>query len=84
MCILWAVQEAHGGERETEEKKDVEEEAKPDPLKQLITALSRGATKELQSSLPEDPLYISYAEIMGLVGAFFFSLAEIKLFFPSS
>ncbi|XP_025103910.1 ryanodine receptor-like isoform X4 [Pomacea canaliculata] len=58
--------EAHGGERETEEKKDVEEEAKPDPLKQLITALSRGATKELQSSLPEDPLYISYAEIMGL------------------
>lgn len=53
----------------TSEKKEVEEETQPDPLTQLITALSRGATKEQPSSLPEDPLYISYAEIMSLVGS---------------
>ncbi|KAK3736855.1 hypothetical protein RRG08_000604 [Elysia crispata] len=46
------------------EKKDEEEEKKPDPLTQLITTLSRGATKEQQRSQPDDTLYMSYAEIM--------------------
>ncbi|BFZ07812.1 hypothetical protein BsWGS_10847 [Bradybaena similaris] len=46
------------------EKKDEEEEKKPDPLAQLITTLSRGATKEQLRSLPDDILYMSYAEIM--------------------
>ncbi|GFR86965.1 ryanodine receptor 44F, partial [Elysia marginata] len=46
------------------EKKDEEEEKKPDPLTQLITTLSRGATKEQQRSQPDDMLYMSYAEIM--------------------
>jgi hypothetical protein len=59
-------QESQGAEEESAEKKEVEEEAKPDPLNQLITALSRGA-QEQQSALPEDDLYISYAEIMSLV-----------------
>ena len=49
------------------EKKDVDEEVKPDPLTQLITCLSRAATKEQQGSLPEDPIYMSYAQIMGQV-----------------
>ncbi|ESO90186.1 hypothetical protein LOTGIDRAFT_123762 [Lottia gigantea] len=46
------------------EKNETEEECKPDSLTQLITALSRAATKEQQSSLPEDPLFMSYASIM--------------------
>ncbi|XP_052768471.1 ryanodine receptor 2-like isoform X9 [Mya arenaria] len=50
-------------EEEAGEKKEDEEE-RPDPLKQLITCLSRAATKEQQSSMPEDDLYISYAQIM--------------------
>ncbi|KAL4238125.1 Ryanodine receptor 2 [Mactra antiquata] len=50
-------------EEEAAEKKE-EEEEKPDPLRQLITCLSRAATKEQQSSMPEDPIYISYAQIM--------------------
>ena len=45
----------------------MEEEEKPDPLKQLITCLSRAATKEQQSSMPEDVIYISYAQIMSQV-----------------
>ena len=49
------------------EKKDEEEEKKPDPLTQLITTLSRGATKEQQRSQPDDQLYMSYAEIMSQV-----------------
>ena len=60
------LQEAPGAELEPAEKKEVEEEAKPDPITQLITALSRGA-QEQQNSLPEDHLYIAYAEIMSLV-----------------
>lgn len=62
--LIVDITESHGEEEDSAEKKEQEEEAKPDPLTQLITALSRGATKEKQSSLPEDPLYISYAEIM--------------------
>lgn len=54
-------------EKEDEGEKKEEEEVKPDPLSQLITCLSRAATKEQQSSLPEDPLYMSYAEIMAKV-----------------
>ncbi|XP_071161899.1 ryanodine receptor-like [Mytilus edulis] len=47
------------------EKKEADEEVKPDPLTQLITCLSRAATKEQQGSLPEDTIYMSYAQIMG-------------------
>lgn len=50
------------------EKKEADEEVKPDPLTQLITCLSRAATKEQQGSLPEDTIYMSYAQIMGQVG----------------
>ncbi|KAK3094056.1 hypothetical protein FSP39_023525 [Pinctada imbricata] len=50
-------------DEEAEKKED--EESKPDPLNQLITCLSRAATKEQQGSLPEDDLYMSYAQIMG-------------------
>lgn len=60
------MQEIHGADEEPAEKKEVEEEAKPDPLTQLITALSRGA-QEQQNALPEDDLYTAYAEIMSLV-----------------
>ena len=59
-------QESPGAELEPAEKKEVEEEVKPDPITQLITALSRGA-QEQQNALPEDHLYIAYAEIMSLV-----------------
>jgi len=65
-------------EEEAAEKKE-EEEEKPDPLKQLITCLSRAATKEQQSSMPEDSLYISYAQIMSQVGASLCLTASIKL-----
>ena len=64
--ILCLRQESQGAEEEPAEKKEVEEEAQPDPLTQLITALSRGA-QEQQNALPEDALYISYAEIMSQV-----------------
>ena len=64
LCLL---QQSRG--EEEGEKKEEEEEKKPDPLSQLINALSRGATKEQQSSLPDDPLYMSYAEIMSLVSS---------------
>lgn len=53
---------------EAVEKKELEEEITPDSLTQLITALSRAATKEQQSSIPEDFLYMSYADIMSKVG----------------
>ncbi|KAL3874970.1 hypothetical protein ACJMK2_037916, partial [Sinanodonta woodiana] len=51
-------------EEEAGEKKENEEEEMPDPLKQLVTCLSRTATKEQQSSIPEDFIYMSYAQIM--------------------
>ena len=54
-------------EEEAAEKKESEDEEKPDPLTQLVTCLSRAATKEQQSSMPEDDLYISYAQIMSMV-----------------
>ncbi|XP_063919785.1 ryanodine receptor isoform X1 [Zophobas morio] len=46
-------------------KKDVEEEeGKPDPLTQLVTTFCRGAMTERSGALQEDPLYMSYAEII--------------------
>ena len=53
-------------EEDVVEKKDIEEEARPDPLTQLITSLSRGA-QEQRSASCQDDLYTSYAEIMSLV-----------------
>ncbi|XP_071050495.1 ryanodine receptor isoform X2 [Onthophagus taurus] len=43
---------------------DVEEEGKPDPLTQLVTTFCRGAMTERSGALQEDPLYMSYAEII--------------------
>ncbi|XP_070180339.1 ryanodine receptor-like isoform X4 [Littorina saxatilis] len=63
--LITDLTEIHGADEEPAEKKEVEEEAKPDPLTQLITALSRGA-QEQQNALPEDDLYTAYAEIMSL------------------
>ena len=61
-------------EEEAAEKKESEaEEEKPDPITQLITCLSRAATKEQQSSMPEDDIYISYAQIMSQVIAYILS-----------
>ncbi|KAG8232312.1 hypothetical protein J437_LFUL009411 [Ladona fulva] len=46
-------------------KKDAEEEeGKPDPLTQLVTTFCRGAMTERSGALQEDPLYMSYAEII--------------------
>lgn len=41
-----------------------EEEGKPDPLTQLVTTFCRGAMTERSGALQEDPLYMSYAEII--------------------
>lgn len=52
---------------EDSEKKKTEleeEEGKPDPLTQLITTFCRGAMTERSGALQEDPLYMSYAEIV--------------------
>ncbi|KAK6632420.1 hypothetical protein RUM44_007462 [Polyplax serrata] len=40
-----------------------EDEAKPDPLTQLVTTFCRGAMTERSGALQEDMLYMSYAEI---------------------
>ncbi|KAL0274262.1 UNVERIFIED_CONTAM: hypothetical protein PYX00_006731 [Menopon gallinae] len=40
-----------------------EDEAKPDPLTQLVTTFCRGAMTERSGALQEDLLYMSYAEI---------------------
>jgi len=45
-------------------KGEEEEEVKPDPLTQLVTTFCRGAMTERSGALQEDPLYMSYAEIM--------------------
>ncbi|XP_058809913.1 ryanodine receptor [Phymastichus coffea] len=41
-----------------------EEEGKPDPLTQLVTTFCRGAMTERSGALQEDPLYMSYAQII--------------------
>lgn len=42
----------------------VEDEEKPDPLTQLVTTFCRGAMTERSGALQEDPLYMSYAQII--------------------
>jgi hypothetical protein len=49
---------------ELKKKEAEEEEAKPDPLTQLVTTFCRGAMTERSGALQEDPLYMSYAEII--------------------
>lgn len=49
---------------ELKKKDDEEEEGKPDPLTQLVTTFCRGAMTERSGALQEDPLYMSYAEII--------------------
>ncbi|XP_060521135.1 ryanodine receptor isoform X2 [Cylas formicarius] len=49
---------------ELKKKDEVEEEGKPDPLTQLVTTFCRGAMTERSGALQEDPLYMSYAEII--------------------
>ena len=69
MVTQWCpvLQRSDETEEEAAEKKELDEEEKPDPIKQLITCLSRAATKEQQSSMPEDSIYISFAMIMSQV-----------------
>ncbi|CAG7835911.1 unnamed protein product [Allacma fusca] len=50
---------------ELKKKEEEEEEGKPDPLTQLVTTFCRGAMTERSGALQEDPLYMSYAEVMG-------------------
>lgn len=52
-------------EAESKKKEAEEEEGKPDQLTQLVTTFSHKATTEHTGVLAEDPLYMSYAEIMG-------------------
>lgn len=40
------------------------EDRKPDPLSQLVTTFCRGAMTERSGALQEDPLYMSYAQIV--------------------
>ncbi|CAH0546152.1 unnamed protein product [Brassicogethes aeneus] len=49
---------------ELKKKDEDEEEGKPDPLTQLVTVFCRGAMTERSGALQEDPLYMSYAEII--------------------
>lgn len=49
---------------EKSKKEEVEEEGKPDPLTQLVTTFCRGAMTERSGALQEDPLYMSYAQIV--------------------
>ena len=42
----------------------VEDEGKSDPLTQLVTTFCRGAMTERSGALQEDPLYMSYAQII--------------------
>ncbi|XP_050722291.1 ryanodine receptor-like isoform X2 [Eriocheir sinensis] len=51
-------------EAESKKKEVEEEEGKPDQLTQLVTTFSHKATTEHTGVLAEDPLYMSYAEIM--------------------
>lgn len=41
-----------------------QEDGKSDPLTQLVTTFCRGAMTERSGALQEDPLYMSYAEII--------------------
>lgn len=56
-------------EAESKKKEAEEEEGKPDQLTQLVTTFSHKATTEHTGVLAEDPLYMSYAEIMGTLRA---------------
>ncbi|XP_063236802.1 ryanodine receptor isoform X2 [Bacillus rossius redtenbacheri] len=49
---------------ELKKRSKEEEEGKPDPLNQLVTTFCRGAMTERSGALQEDPLYMSYAEII--------------------
>lgn len=49
---------------ELKKQDPVEDEGKPDPLTQLVTTFCRGAMTERSGALQEDPLYMSYAEII--------------------
>lgn len=49
---------------EKKKKEFEEEEGKPDPLTQLVTTFCRGAMTERSGALQEDPLYMSYAQII--------------------
>ncbi|KAK3867881.1 hypothetical protein Pcinc_026695, partial [Petrolisthes cinctipes] len=51
-------------EAESKKKEVEEDEGKPDQLTQLVTTFSHRATTEHTGVLAEDPLYMSYAEIM--------------------
>ncbi|XP_023248075.1 ryanodine receptor [Copidosoma floridanum] len=49
---------------ESKKMDKVVDEGKPDPLTQLVTTFCRGAMTERSGALQEDPLYMSYAQII--------------------
>ncbi|KAJ8665342.1 hypothetical protein QAD02_007004, partial [Eretmocerus hayati] len=49
---------------ESKKMDKVEDEGKSDPLTQLVTTFCRGAMTERSGALQEDPLYMSYAQII--------------------
>ncbi|XP_057661319.1 ryanodine receptor isoform X14 [Diorhabda carinulata] len=49
---------------ELKKKDSTDEDNKPDPLTQLVTTFCRGAMTERSGALQEDPLYMSFAEII--------------------
>ena len=65
-------------EAESKKKEAEEEEGKPDQLTQLVTTFSHKATTEHTGVLAEDPLYMTYAEIMGISPLLIFVLFNEK------
>ncbi|KAL3284793.1 hypothetical protein HHI36_018934 [Cryptolaemus montrouzieri] len=75
-CELWLQDENVGQEvmiedltqsfedAELKKQEEQEEGDKHDPLTQLVTTFCRGAMTERSGALQEDPLYMSYAEII--------------------
>lgn len=65
-------------EAESKKKDAEEEEGKPDQLTQLVTTFSHKATTEHTGVLAEDPLYMTYAEIMGTWSPDFFLTRKLN------
>jgi len=51
-------------EAEMKKLEKEEDAGKPDPLTQLVMNFCRGAMTERSGALQEDPLYMSYADIV--------------------
>lgn len=65
IVMLFVIQQSF---EDAETKKEAEEvEEKPDPLNQLVLAFCRSATTEQSGGLPDDDLYMHYADIYSKV-----------------